>query len=97
MSKRYYFAGGRRMPGTGLPANVTGDCPHRHRTPEAAERCIDDMDRAIKRGHGPNAYCDRIVMVQLHPSDPLWEVASSSAIPLGELIELERTYHKEAS
>jgi hypothetical protein len=58
-----YYAGAPCIPGTGLPRNVTGNCPHEHRTPEAAQRCIDALDRAIKRGHGPNAYCDRIVMV----------------------------------
>lgn len=60
---RYFIAGSARMiPGTGLPANVTGDCPHRHRTPEAAQRCIDALDRSIKRGHGRNAYADRVVV-----------------------------------
>jgi hypothetical protein len=29
----------------------------------AAERCIKRLDAAIKRGHGPAAYCDRVVMV----------------------------------
>jgi len=54
------------QPGTNIPANVTGDCPHLHKTPEAARRCIDDMDRAIKRGHGSDAYCDRsIIEVQV--------------------------------
>ena len=62
MSVRYR-AGGVRAPGTDWASNVTGDCPHLHRTPEAAQACIDDMDRKIKRGHGPNAYCDRIVLV----------------------------------
>jgi hypothetical protein len=59
----WYYAGAPRRPGTPIPMNVTGDCPHRHRSPEAAQRCIDDMDRSIKRGHGQNAYCDRVVMV----------------------------------
>jgi len=59
-----YFAGAPRHAGTTLPANVTGDCDHDHRTPEAAQACIEATDRAIKRGHGPNAYCDRIVMMQ---------------------------------
>lgn len=62
-SGRWFFAGAARIPGTGLPGNVTGDCPHRHRTPEAAQRCIDAADRAIKAGHGPAAYSDRVVMV----------------------------------
>lgn len=58
----YYVAGAPYHPGTRMPTNVTGECPHRHRTPEAAERCIEQMDRAIKAGHGPNAYCDRQVV-----------------------------------
>ncbi len=62
MSDRY-IAGGKRHPGTNLPSNVTGDCAHLHRTPEAAQACIDDMDRSIKIGHGERAYCDRLVLV----------------------------------
>lgn len=64
----YFYAGAPLMPGTNLPSNVTGECGHKHRTPEAAERCITALDRAIKRGHGPNAYCDRVVMARWpHP------------------------------
>lgn len=59
---RYWIAGGHNLPGHNLPGNVTGDCPHHHRTPEAAQHCIDRMDAAIKRGHGRNAYCDRVVI-----------------------------------
>lgn len=59
-----YIAGACYHPGTTLPNNVTGECPHRHRTPEAAQKCIDTLDASIKRGHGSNAYCDRIVMVE---------------------------------
>lgn len=66
----YYFAGSTYLPGTRVPDNVTGQCPHRHRTPEAAERCIERLDRAIKRGHGRNAYCDRIVMMADHDGGP---------------------------
>lgn len=29
--------------GTNMPANLTGECPHLHRTPEAAQACIDRM------------------------------------------------------
>jgi len=61
---RIFFAGAERPPGATLPTNVSGDCPHHHRTPEAAQRCIDQLDRSIKNGHGPNAYADREVMVQ---------------------------------
>jgi len=60
----WYSAGSEYHPGTNLPRSVTGECPHRHRTPEAARRCIEEMDAAIKRGHGRDAYCDRIVMVE---------------------------------
>jgi hypothetical protein len=59
----YYYAGAPNHPGTTLPANVTGNCPHHHRSYETAERCIRETDRAIKRGNGPAAYCDRQVMV----------------------------------
>lgn len=59
----YFYAGAPNMPTNSIPNNVTGNCPHRHRTPEAAMDYIREMDRAIKRGHGTNAYCDRIVMV----------------------------------
>lgn len=57
-----YYAGAPFHAGTALPANVTGECSHHHRTPEGAQRCIKRLDAAIKRGHGTNAYCDRIVM-----------------------------------
>ena len=57
-----YTAGCKHHPGTGLPSNVVGECSHRHRTPEAAQRCIDSLDRSIKRGHGRHAYADQVVM-----------------------------------
>lgn len=60
----YYFAGALSIPGTGIPNNVTGNCPHRHLKPETAQACIDKMDRAIKRGHGNNAFCDRQIIIQ---------------------------------
>lgn len=60
----HYYAGAPRRPGSNLPNNVTGECKHRHKTPEAAQRCIDALDRSIKRGHGEAAYCDRVVMVR---------------------------------
>ena len=59
----YFYAGAPYHPGTNLPSNVTGECPHRHRTAAKAQDCIRKLDRSIKRGHGLNAYCDRIVMV----------------------------------
>lgn len=57
----HYVAGATWMHGTNVANNVTGECPHRHRTPEAAQRCIDRMDRAIARAN-PGAYCDRVVI-----------------------------------
>lgn len=58
-----YTAGAPWHAGTMLPTNVTGECPHEHRSPEAAQRCIDALDRSIKRGHGQHAHADRRVMV----------------------------------
>jgi len=58
----YYYAGSAYD-------NVTGDCPHRHRSFKAAERCIESMDAAIKRGHGKAAFCDRVVMIH-HQDGP---------------------------
>lgn len=63
MSATYWFAGGPRHPGTDMATNVRGDCPHRHRTPRAAARCVEADDRAVRAGHGRNAYSDRIVMI----------------------------------
>ena len=64
-----FYAGAPFMPGTNLESNVTGECGHNHKTPEAAQKCIDDEDAAIKRGHGRNAYSDRIVMVAEHDTE----------------------------
>lgn len=58
----YYLAGGSNHPGTTIPANVRGDCPHQHRTPAAAQACADADDRSVKLGHGPHAYSDRRVL-----------------------------------
>ncbi len=43
--------------------SVMGSCGHRHRTPEAAQRCIEATARAIRRSPycGAGAYCDRKV------------------------------------
>lgn len=60
--KTFYKAGSLFIPGTRMNSNVTGDCSHKHRTIEGARRCIAATDAAIKRGHGPNCYCDRIVV-----------------------------------
>ncbi len=38
---------------------VRGSCGHKHRTAEAAAKCAAADDRAVKRGHGGNAYSDR--------------------------------------
>jgi hypothetical protein len=67
-----YRAGAPWHPGTNLPRNVTGECPHRHRTPQAAQRCIDELDRSIKNGHGAGAYCDRVVMAEDHDNGGRW-------------------------
>ena len=64
----YYVAGSVHHPGTTLPRNVTGECPHRHRTIAGAARCIEAHDRAIKQGHGPHAFSDR----QVIEVDPYW-------------------------
>lgn len=61
--RTYYYAGAPRHPGTPLPSNVTGECPHEHRSPEAAQRCIDELDRSIKRGTNGHGHADRVVMV----------------------------------
>lgn len=66
------------IPGTNLHANVTGDCPHKHRTYKAAQNCIDRTNRAIKRGHGSNAYCDRdVVLITL---DDNWCMTRTAVI-----------------
>ena len=62
--KRYYYAGAPYHFGTNLPNNVTGECGHEHKTPEAAQRCIDELDASIKRGSNGSGYCDRVVMVR---------------------------------
>jgi hypothetical protein len=69
----HYVAGATWLPGTMVPNNVTGECPHKHRTPEAAQRCIDRLDRSIKRGYGPNAFADRHVMVVDEKGHRRWE------------------------
>lgn len=68
----HYVAGAIWHPGTTLPANVTGECGHRHRTPEAAEACIARHDAAIKRGHGQNAYSDRVVVKVTSTGRRVW-------------------------
>ena len=77
-----YFGGAKYKPGTNVPSNVTGECGHDHRTPEAARKCIDATDKAVKAGHGGNAYCDRVVMVQeFHNTDGKRYVVSGSTVP----------------
>ena len=44
---------------------VCGPCGHSHRTAETAQRCAERHQRDVKRGHGPRAYSDRIV-VEVH-------------------------------
>lgn len=80
-SRLVYFGGARYRAGTRLPGNVTGECGHHHRTPELAQRCIDRHDAAIKRGHGLNAYSDRVVMVRTLVGG---RVVSGSTHPLSD-------------
>lgn len=72
ITNTYYVAGAMYAPGTTLPSNVTGECAHRHRTPEAAQRCIEDLDRSIKRGNGQHAYCDRVVIEVADGQRSVW-------------------------
>lgn len=62
-SEEWWYAGAPFQPGTEIPNNVTGECPHKHRSPDAAQGCIDRVDASMKRRFGENAYCDRVVMV----------------------------------
>jgi len=57
-----YWGGAPYIPGTVVPANVVGECGHLHRTPEAAEKCIERFNNAVKRGHGSQFYADMQVM-----------------------------------
>lgn len=77
----HYVAGATWMPGTNLANNAMGECPHRHRTPEAAERCIDKLDRAVKRGNGPNAYCDRVVIEVTDGGRHVWHDWDDEELP----------------
>lgn len=48
---------------------VRGGCGHRHRTEDAARRCGEADNRAIKRYYGSNAYSDRYpTLVEERPS-----------------------------
>ena len=50
---------------------VMTECGHRHRTPEAAQRCIDRTQRGISRRPGSGgAYCDRYVRLVVDSDDP---------------------------
>lgn len=53
---------------------ITDECPHRHRTPDGAQRCIDQLDRAIRRVHGPSACCARVVMAHKEGRAPRVQV-----------------------
>lgn len=83
----YFTAGGMNHPGTGMPANVTGDCPHRHRSPDTAQRCIDDANRRLQSHEGTrNAYYDRGVIAHVNgygkvavaATDAEWEARPST-------------------
>ena len=39
--------------------SVCGECDRNHQTAEAAQAHCAAHDRAVKRGHGQNAYSDR--------------------------------------
>lgn len=77
-----YRAGSPWLASTTMPANVTGECSHEHRTAEAAQRCIDAFDRAVKHGHGPDAYADRCVMVEHHGDAPRHPLALEADCPI---------------
>ena len=55
-SERYYFA---------ASGSVRGQCPHKHRTPEAAERCAEADRRACRSLPGGQSYSDRIAVAVL--------------------------------
>lgn len=40
---------------------VRGSCGHRHKTAESAARCVWKDNRDVRRGHGRDAYSDRVV------------------------------------
>ena len=64
-TRTIYFAGAPFIPGTGIPNNVTGECGHKHKTPEAAQSCIDKSNRSLQRSIGMHySYIDRRVMRQ---------------------------------
>lgn len=69
----YYFGGTPYHAGTSIPRGVTGDCPHQHKTAAAAQACIDRHNRAIKRGHGQNAYSDRVIMISEDGRRRVWD------------------------
>jgi len=55
-------------PATTIPywtceGRVRGICGIRHRTEAAAVACCKTDNRAVKRGHGPRAYSDRVAVL----------------------------------
>lgn len=56
-----YIAGAMNRAGDPTPNNVMGDCGHLHRTPEAAQDCIDQVQRGLAR-QSSGYYCDREVI-----------------------------------
>jgi hypothetical protein len=46
----WWYAGAPFHVGTNLPNNVTGECSHRHNSPDAAKACIVRVDASMKRG-----------------------------------------------
>lgn len=52
-SERYYYA---------ACGSVRGRCAHRHRTPDAAERCAERDRRECRALPGGQSYSDRVVV-----------------------------------
>lgn len=68
----WWYAGAPFKAGTNLPNNVTGECGHKHKSPDGARQCIARVDASMKRGFGPSAYCDRVVMVHDENGTRVW-------------------------
>ena len=64
-TRTVYFGGAPYLPGTMLPNNVMGECGHFHRSPDAAQQCIDNANKRLKEQIGmATPYVDRHVMKQ---------------------------------
>ena len=60
---------------------VRGGCGHKHRSEDAAAACIQRDNRNVKKGGGPRAYSDRVVVAVEGPGP-------GGAPKLGEVFEL---------